>query len=88
MSIYENIFFMYYIQIISLFIGLFDNLLATWYGLHFQGTCMKRKRHKPPGLPSGEILASSTYTRLRRDIIEGALAPSSKLRMRQLCDRL
>ena len=37
--------------------------------------------------PSGETLASSTYARLRRDIIEGALVPGSKLRMRQLCER-
>jgi GntR family carbon starvation induced transcriptional regulator len=35
--------------------------------------------------PTGGTLASATYARLRRDIIEGTIPPGSKLRMRQLC---
>jgi GntR family carbon starvation induced transcriptional regulator len=48
---------------------------------------MKRKKFDHKSGSAGETLASSTYARLRRDIIEGAFAPGSKLRMRQLCDR-
>ena len=48
---------------------------------------MKSKKFDQKSNPAGETLASSTYARLRRDIIEGAFPPGSKLRMRQLCDR-
>ena len=87
MSIYENIIFCILYSNKWLSSGSFDNLKLARYNLHVQSTCMNRKKRDNMSFPSGETLASSTYARLRRDIIEGALVPGSKLRMRQLCER-
>jgi DNA-binding GntR family transcriptional regulator len=48
---------------------------------------MTAKRTSPKKRATGETLASATYARLRRDVIEGAFPPGSKLRMRELCAR-
>ncbi len=48
---------------------------------------MSRKKSDACSAAPGETLASATYARLRRDIIQGEFPPGSKLRMRQLCDR-
>lgn len=39
------------------------------------------------GVPPGETLASSAYSRLRGDILAGEIKPGSKLNIRQLCLR-
>jgi GntR family carbon starvation induced transcriptional regulator len=59
------------IPIFSLFLGCYAGPMT---GKRFDG---KSRR-------AGETLASSTYGQLRRDIIHGAIAPGSKLRIRQL----
>jgi DNA-binding GntR family transcriptional regulator len=45
------------------------------------------KKFDPASRRAGETLASSTYARLRRDIIDGAISGGSQLRVRQLCER-
>jgi GntR family transcriptional regulator, carbon starvation induced regulator len=48
---------------------------------------MTKRKFDPANRRAGETLASSTYTSLRRDIIDGAIPAGSQLRVRQLCER-
>jgi GntR family transcriptional regulator, carbon starvation induced regulator len=48
---------------------------------------MSKRKFDPATRRAGETLTSSTYALLRRDIIDGAIAAGSQLRVRQLCER-
>lgn len=48
---------------------------------------LNKRKFDPASRRAGETLASSTYARLRRDIIDGAIPAGSQLRVRQMCER-